>query len=52
MFEFFEGGRVNDISFIITGPRQVDLDGDMLESSLLDPDKGITVKDMRYLHGT
>lgn len=44
---------IGNISLIITGDRQVDLNGGMLETVLLDLDgKGITVKDMHYLHGT
>lgn len=43
---------MHNISFIITGPRQVDLNGEMLETALSDPDRGVTVKDMHYLRGT
>lgn len=30
----------------------MDINGEMLETVLWDPDKGIIVKDMHYLHGT
>lgn len=47
VFELCVCVGVSNISFIITGPRKVELIGEMLEIALLDPDK-----DMRYLHGT
>lgn len=46
------GGRTSSISLIITGPRQVDLNGEKLETVVLNPDKEITVKDTHYLYGT
>lgn len=48
---FFRGG-ISNVSFIITGARQKDLNGEVLESALLEQDKGITVEDMHYLRGT
>lgn len=48
---FFCGG-ISHISFNITGPKREDLSGWMLETVLLDPNKGITFKGMHYLHNT
>lgn len=51
-FFFFFLGWVSNITFITTEARQQDLNEEVLDSALVDPDKRTTVKNMHCSHGT
>lgn len=49
---FFFLGWFSNITFISTGARQQDLNEEVLDSALVDPDKRTAVKNMHCAHGT